>query len=62
MKPDEEIQFIDSIEDIVPKYLFLIVNNTKTKQTSLYIKLIKKNDQYFDEKSKAQESVKYEKN
>jgi hypothetical protein len=24
----EEIQFIDFIEDIVPKYLFMIINNT----------------------------------
>ena len=26
--PHEEIQFIDFIEDIVPKYLFMIINNT----------------------------------
>jgi hypothetical protein len=27
----QEIKYIDFIEDVVPKYLFMIVNDTKTK-------------------------------
>ena len=27
----EEIKYIDFIEDVVPKYLFIIVNDTKSK-------------------------------
>ena len=27
----EEIKYIDFIEDVVPKYLFIIVNDTKNK-------------------------------
>jgi len=33
-----EIMFIDFLEDTVPKYLFLIVNNTMTKTSNLFIK------------------------
>lgn len=62
LPPDEEIQFVEFIEDIVPKYLFLIIKNTKTKQTNLYIKLIKKNNQYFEDKKSDSASVKYETN
>ena len=40
---DEVIKYIDFIEDIVPKYLFMIVNNTEKKESYLYIKLICKN-------------------
>ena len=40
---EEEIKYVDFIEDIVPKYLFMIVNNTVKKESYLYIKLICKN-------------------
>ena len=43
LSSDEEIKYIDFIEDIVPKYLFMIVNNTVKKESYLYIKLICKN-------------------
>ena len=46
----EEIKYIDFIEDVVPKYLFMIVNDTKIKQSNLYIRLIKKNEAYFNRK------------
>ena len=39
----EEIVYINFIEDIVPKYLFVIINNTETKESFLHIKFIKKN-------------------
>ena len=42
-----EIKYINFIEDIVPKYLFLIANDTENKVSYLYIKYIKKNDQFF---------------
>lgn len=48
--PDEEIKYIDFIEDIVPKYLFMIVNNAAKKESYLYIKLICKNQEFFDRK------------
>jgi hypothetical protein len=50
---DEEICLIEFIEDIVPKYIFMIVNNTRTKQSNLYIKLIKKNPNFFKPEAEA---------
>ena len=50
----EEIKYIDFIEDVVPKYLFMIVNDTKAKQSNLYIRLIKKNEAYFNKKIQEQ--------
>ena len=44
-----EIKYINFIEDIVPKYLFLIANDTENKVSYLYIKYIKKNDHFFKE-------------
>ena len=41
MGDSDEIRYIDFIEDVVPKYLFMIVNNRDTKQSNLFIKLIK---------------------
>jgi len=47
--PDhEEIAFISFLEDIVPKYIILIINDTKVKSSRLYLKQIKKNDLFFD--------------
>ena len=50
LEEHEEIKYIDFIEDVVPKYLFMIVNDTKAKQSNLYIRLIKKNEAYFDKR------------
>ena len=65
MGDSDEIRYIDFIEDVVPKYLFMIVNNRDTKQSNLFIKLIKKNPEYFEKAAEAKipqdESVKYEK-
>lgn len=42
-----QIIYINFIEDIVPKYLFLIVNDTESMKSYFYIKLIKKNEEFF---------------
>ena len=44
-----EIAFINFIEDINPKYLLVIINDTLTSTSSLYLKQIVKNELYFDD-------------
>ena len=49
--PGDEIKYADFIEDVVPKYLFMIINNTTRKESYLYIKLICKNKEFFSGKT-----------
>jgi len=39
------MQFLD---DIMPKYVIMIINDTNQKKSYLYIKQIKKNEEFFD--------------
>ena len=55
--PDDEIKYADFIEDIVPKYLFMIINNTTKKESYLYIKLICKNKEFFSGKTQESETT-----
>jgi len=57
LSSDEEIKYADFIEDIVPKYLFMIVNNTTKRESYLYIKLICKNKQFFNRKRQGEEEA-----
>ena len=43
LNPGEEIVYIDFLEDIVPKYLLMIVNDLKEQKSHLYIKHLIKN-------------------
>jgi hypothetical protein len=47
--PDNmEVKYINFIEDVVPKYLFLIANDTENMISYLYIKFITKNEEFFE--------------
>ena len=41
----------------MPKYLFMIVNNTAKKESYLYIKLICKNKEFFNRKRQGEEEA-----
>ena len=51
LEPNEEIRYIEFIEDIVPKYLVLIVNDTQKHESFLKIKHILKNQKYLEKKN-----------
>jgi len=51
LEPNMEIRYIEFIEDIVPKYLVLIVNDTQKHESFLQIKHIIKNQKYLEKKN-----------
>ena len=51
LEPNFEIRYIEFIEDIVPKYLVLIINDTQKQESFLQIKHIIKNQKYLEKKN-----------
>lgn len=55
--PDNyEIVFINFLEDVVPTYIFMILNDKEKHESHLYIKHILKDDRYFQSDTESESS------
>mmetsp|Transcript_29651 Transcript_29651/g.45196 ORF Transcript_29651/g.45196 Transcript_29651/m.45196 type:complete len:135 (-) Transcript_29651:1629-2033(-) len=49
-----EVKFIDFIEDVVPKYLLMVINDSRDRKSYLYVKHLVKNKKFFAKPVKEQ--------
>jgi hypothetical protein len=52
-----EIVFINFLEDVVPTYIFLILNDIEKHESHLYIKHILKDETYFASDTESEKST-----
>ena len=58
--PDHmEIKFAEFIEDVVPKYIVMVINDNRKKISHLQVKQIKKNTEFFENKASPSPVNKY---